>query len=902
MFTRQSLLVFFVSLLLLFVTYTYLHSVTAIDPAVIKKEPQYAFNYKSENITATSTPTRFQTSPLQQNHRQHSGTEITGLTDIVGSGICIVDLNNDRYQDVIYIAGTGQNRDYGKVAFWTNYSSSVRVLINNNGKELVDKTPHWLKQGSLMDMGCTTADFNNDGYIDVVITGSNGAEILENIHGREFSPHQLVSDSPFWGTSVSAVDINNDNKLDIYLSTFVKYKNWSKSKESNAGFELETSPNFEPKVHNAQKNKIFLNHGDFDFKESHDYTKTIGSEDIRSLDHLWYDFNSDGLDDLYVTSLSGSASKLFLRSKDGSFVKDSNMYPLLELNGVLSVTLSDLNRDGIQELIINRDSANLSLIYQLKNGKIKNVTSQYLSAPERLHSSYSSVVINDRYNSDLILFANGTTQLDKLRPRETVGQRNVLLTNTGSIKLSTKASSRGTATVDINNDGAIEVLLNNNNSFLEITEQIPSNTTDIKWVGLEFIGNPKDNITVEYNSETYRAPSKQGYLSNSDKRIIIKHALAGEELLIKSSDQALSVKLTDEILNSYLLVKVRPKIELIDTYKSTKLEVATKIKEIASNLNSNDLQISLSALDYIKKTEAEELFHLVDHTLQQNIDSNVYCKIANVLSHFYQEEEAGINNKYKLVRTLISNADKLESGIKLSCTLHALGKSETTLAALFITDKLLNTQPDHTSYLWVRALRDTKEIKSPIKIYNKLKSVDDYKLILELLLLVIDSGVENQIPHEKMLNDITNERLKNEVVSYLYHLYPTYHKKLSANYQIGSSTIIPLEELLLTRKLSNLSVNDFSVEELNTFSKQHIKNKRNAELLLDLCTKHLVMPGNYILSLNINKKSLRKSLNICVLRSDSSPLATKILSNYQSILDNTVKEYLEGIVKHEKSQ
>lgn len=895
MLPRQTLFIFFVSLLLVFVTYKYLHFVTKVDQELISKEPHYS-NNEMVTVPTELSHTNFQASLLENFHRQHSGINITGLVDIVGSGICIADLNNDRFQDVIYIAGTGHNRDFGKVAFWTNFSSSVRVLINNQGKELVDQTSQWLKDGSLMDMGCTTADFNSDGYIDVVITGSKGAEVLKNLNGNMFSAHQLISSTPFWGTSVSAKDINNDNKLDIYISTFVKYKNWSKSKESNAGFQLQTSPNFQPEVHNAQQNKIFLNSENFRFEESLDYQQSIGSEDIRSLDHLWFDFNNDGLEDLYITSFSGSASKLFLKTKEGHFVKDSKMYPLLELDGVLSVSLNDFHQDGSQELIINRDTANLSLIYHLNNGIIKDATSKYLNAIERLSGSYSSVIINDRDDSDLILFANGTTQLDQLRPRETVGQNNVLVKNTKALKLPTKFSTRGAATVDINNDGNLEILLNNNNSFLEIVEQKLPGNMENSWVGLDFIGNTNDSISVEYKSKSYRAPSKQGYLSSSDKRIIIKKALAGSELLINSSTETLSIKLTEEMLNSYLLINVNQNVEVVDTYKSTKLEIATTIKRLAHDVNSNVVNTAINALDYIKNDEGEEFFYILDDVLQHESDSSIYCKATNILSYFYQEEEAGINNKYKLVRTLISNTDKFDSGIKLSCTLHALGKSETKLAALFIEERLLKSEPGHISYLWLRALRDTKEIKSPKRIYNNLKMINNFKLVSELLLLVIDSGTEFELSPADILDNIQNQQIKSEVVSYLYYLYPTYHKKISLNYDLDSINIIPIEELLLARNLNNLSINDLSLEELDTLSKHKVKDKRNSELLLDSCTNHLVKPGNFLLSIEKDKMAIKRSFNVCSARIENSSLASEVLNNYKSILNQKTTEYLEGIL------
>ncbi|AWW29575.1 hypothetical protein DN752_05225 [Echinicola strongylocentroti] len=128
----------------------------------------------------------------------------------------------------------------------------------------------------------------------------------------------------YMGGGVAIGDVNGDDLSDIYLTG------------------------------NQKPNKLYLNQGDFSFK---DVSETAGVQG----DGRWYtgtlmaDFNQDGWLDIYacVSGKSGRTdNQLFINNQDGTFSEMASTYGLDDLGHSIHATTVDFDRDGLLDVFV----------------------------------------------------------------------------------------------------------------------------------------------------------------------------------------------------------------------------------------------------------------------------------------------------------------------------------------------------------------------------------------------------------------------------------------------------------------------------------------------------------------------------------------------------------------------
>ena len=106
-------------------------------------------------------------------HQQGDET-LAALDDTLGPGACVLDYDRDGFVDLFLVNGTGQTRYYGKPYWWQGGNGNA-LLRNINGERFEDVTKAAGLTGQFHGMGCVSADFDNDGDADLLLTnlGSN---------------------------------------------------------------------------------------------------------------------------------------------------------------------------------------------------------------------------------------------------------------------------------------------------------------------------------------------------------------------------------------------------------------------------------------------------------------------------------------------------------------------------------------------------------------------------------------------------------------------------------------------------------------------------------------------------------------------------------------------------------
>lgn len=201
--------------------------------------------------------------------------------------------------------------------------------------------------------GVASADFNNDGLIDLYFTANQGEDKLYlnqgNLTFEDITQQAGIRWNGEWKTGVTVVDINNDGWQDIYVSV-------------SSSIENET----------LRKNKLYINNKNLTFSEkAQEYGLDIKSFTTQT---AFFDYDNDGDLDAYVLNHNVKDFKSFdveaihfmrdslagdklLQNNQGKFV-DVSVKAGIKGNPIgfgLGIHTADLNNDGWQDIYVSND-------------------------------------------------------------------------------------------------------------------------------------------------------------------------------------------------------------------------------------------------------------------------------------------------------------------------------------------------------------------------------------------------------------------------------------------------------------------------------------------------------------------------------------------------------------------
>jgi predicted nucleotidyltransferase len=249
-------------------------------------------------------------SKIYKNNGDGSFTEQTSisLTGVENSSIAWGDYDNDGDLDILLTGYIGNNVNVSK------------IYKNNGDGIFVEQTTISLsgvQQGSV-----AWGDYDNDGDLDILLTGSNSSRIYKNNGDGTFTEQTSIALAGVGDGSVAWGDYDNDGDLNILLTGF-----------GGAGFS----------------SKIYKNNGDGSFIEQ----TTISLTGVSSSSIAWGDYDNDGdLDILLTGTPTGGVgiSQIYKNNGDGTFTEQTS----ITLYGVKggSVAWGDYDNDGDLDILL----------------------------------------------------------------------------------------------------------------------------------------------------------------------------------------------------------------------------------------------------------------------------------------------------------------------------------------------------------------------------------------------------------------------------------------------------------------------------------------------------------------------------------------------------------------------
>lgn len=304
-----------------------------------------------------------------------------------------------------------------------------------------------IDSGALVESGrksysASWGDYNNDGYDDIVIVDSEvlHTTLFRNNTDGTFTPDTNNVIFNTIGPSIGSVwgDYNNDGNVDLYICN-----------TRNQGGELS-------------KNFLYRNDGNGEFTRIMD--GDIVNDTTWSLGAAWADYDNDGNLDLFVANFM-EPNNLYHNNGDGTFTKIMEGSIVTDSSHTYSAAWSDYNNDGFQDLFVanyfySLPEENDFLYVNNGDGTFTRDTTALITLDSAASQSASWGDFNNDGNMDLYVTVNKIASVQHNFLYENDGMGNFTLHP--SIPSWDMGNSFGSAWLDFNNDGYLDLTVSNN--------------------------------------------------------------------------------------------------------------------------------------------------------------------------------------------------------------------------------------------------------------------------------------------------------------------------------------------------------------------------------------------------------------------------------------------------------
>lgn len=463
------------------------------------------------------------------------------LLETLGSGSVFFDYDNDGDIDLYVVNGADLPGSTSPVP-------PTNILYRNNGDAtFTDVTAQAAVGDTGYGVGCAAADYDNDGHQDLYVT-NYGTNVLYRNNGdgtfTDVTQKAGVGDSR-WSTSCAFLDYNLDGYLDLYVVNYIKFSLAESRWWEVRGFRTYCSPTerLAGDVFVSESDTLYRNNGDGTFT---DVTEASGVF-FRALGLAVAvgDYDNDGDPDIHVAN-DMEGDYLFRNNGDGTFANVTLFSGTgYDENGGagsgMGSAFGDYDNDGYLDLVIsNTSSMPVNLFHNERVGFFSDVSFVsgvgQVTLPDFKWAVEFIDYDNDGFND--IFVANGHLQDNVEQFADaTYAQQDVLFQNqrggkfvdvsveTG-FQLLPKKVGRGAAFGDYDNDGDIDIFLNNSNQTANLLRNDGGNKNH--WLMIKTVGTEsnRDGIGTRINlisggmSQVKEVRSGSSYLSQNDLRVL----------------------------------------------------------------------------------------------------------------------------------------------------------------------------------------------------------------------------------------------------------------------------------------------------------------------------------------------------------------------------------------------
>ena len=449
---------------------------------------------------------------LDKFHHRSGTPEKRTIIEAPGSGVALLDYDNDGWLDIYLLNGSTFRALKGEEP-----APRAMLLHNNHDGTFTDVTDKAGVANERWGFGVAVGDYDNDGWPDIYVSNFGKNRLYHNNHDGTFTDVAEKAGVALggWSTGPAWGDYDHDGLLDLFVPGYVKFDPDHPPIAGQRPIPADVC-NFRgvdvfcgPLGLAGEQDHLFHNNGDGTFT---DVSVNAGVSDpyaAYGFQGMFVDVDDDGWVDLVVANDS-VPNFLYRNRHDGTFEDVSLIsgFALTEEGrpqASMGIAAGDYNRDGKVDLYVTTFSDDYKCLRRNDGGgNFTDVTFRAdVGKPTIPFLSWGTGFLDFDNDGLLDIFvASGHVYpiVDQMDWGTTYAQRPLLFRNldgnkfeevppaTGSA-LAHPVTARGAAFGDLFNDGRIDVVLNNMDSTPEMLKNVYKTTNH--YLQFKLVGGPR---------------------------------------------------------------------------------------------------------------------------------------------------------------------------------------------------------------------------------------------------------------------------------------------------------------------------------------------------------------------------------------------------------------------------
>jgi hypothetical protein len=470
------------------------------------------------------------------------------LIEAMGSGVAMMDYDGDGRLDLFFTNGARLDDPMPKTAmpdkrdprYWN------RLYHQRADGTFEDVTERAGVRGEGYSMGAAAADYDNDGWVDLYVTGFGANTLYRNRGDGSFTDvtRKTGTRAGGWSASAAWVDYDLDGRLDLFVA---RYMEWDF--ERGSVYCGEPQPGLRAYCHpdnfKGAANVLYHQRADGTFE---DVSAKAGVADPngKGLGVAVADFDNDGWPDIAVANDSVRQS-LYRNRGDGTFEETALPAGVAyDENGKtfagMGIDAADYDEDGYADLIITAlSNETYPLFHNSGDGTFNyDTNTSGVGQATLLYSGWGTRFVdvdNDGLRDIFVAQGHVLDTVEKSSSYLKYKQPPLLMRNTGKgfvtvsatagQAFNTPLAARGAAVGDLNNDGQPDIVIGVVDGAALV---LKNNGTRNHWLGLALVGAKSNRdamgarvtvIDTTGRRRIFDVSAAGSYLSSNDSRILI---------------------------------------------------------------------------------------------------------------------------------------------------------------------------------------------------------------------------------------------------------------------------------------------------------------------------------------------------------------------------------------------